>query len=92
MKRREFLTRTAAAAGGLALSSSMIASLAQAAESQDRYYVFCYFEGGWDHLLGLDPRDPKVFTDSTAAETGIQPAFDRLPAAFSKELVKHMRA
>ena len=26
--------------------------------TRERYYIFCYFSGGWDILVGLDPRDP----------------------------------
>ena len=44
----------------------------------DRYYVFCLFEGGWDILLSLDPRDPRVFTPQAARATGILPAYDML--------------
>lgn len=44
----------------------------------DRYYVFCYFTGGWDVLLGLDPRDPRLFTDGNVRSTRIQPGYERV--------------
>lgn len=45
----------------------------------ERFYIFCYFGGGWDTLISLDPRDPGVFTDSRLRETKIQLGYDRLP-------------
>jgi len=45
---------------------------------EDRYYVFCLFNGGWDILLSLDPRDPAVFTPQAARATGILPGYDML--------------
>ncbi len=44
----------------------------------DRYYIFCYFSGGWDILVGLDPRDPRQFNDGNLRQTLIQPGYDRL--------------
>lgn len=46
--------------------------------TRDRYYIFCYFSGGWDILVGLDPRDPGVFSDERLRSTLIQPGYDRL--------------
>lgn len=45
---------------------------------QDRYYIFCYFSGGWDILLGLDPRDPRNYGDDRIRVTLTQPAYDQL--------------
>lgn len=87
MKRREFLARTGLGLGSLALSGGALSGLARAAESADRYYVFCYFEGGWDHLLALDPRDPATFTAAAVDETGIELGYDRLPGDFSRQLI-----
>lgn len=42
----------------------------------DRHYIFCYFSGGWDILLGLDPRNPAVFTNGNAPTTRIQPGYE----------------
>jgi uncharacterized protein (DUF1501 family) len=47
-------------------------------DADDRYYVFCYFPGGWDILLSLDPRDPSVFTNGNLRTTQIQPGYDLL--------------
>ena len=46
--------------------------------TRERYYIFCYFSGGWDILVGLDPRDPGVFSDDRLRSTLIQPGYDRL--------------
>lgn len=90
MNRRDFLTRSGLALGALAFGPSLSLSrkIAKAAETDDRYYVFCYFEGGWDHLLGLDPRDPAIFKDADAPATGIEPAYTQLPAQFSHQTIK----
>ena len=45
---------------------------------QDRYYIFCYFSGGWDILLGLDPRDPRDYGEDRIRVTLTQPAYDQL--------------
>ena len=47
-------------------------------QESDRYYIFCYFSGGWDILLGLDPRDPREFTEERLRLTLIQPGYERL--------------
>lgn len=43
-----------------------------------RHYIFCYFGGGWDVLLSLDPRDPAVFSNGAMGTTRIQPAYELL--------------
>jgi hypothetical protein len=48
---------------------------------KDRYYVFVYFSGAWDILLGLDPRDPVQFADANISLTRIQPAYGMLNVA-----------
>ncbi|HEY8426993.1 MAG TPA: DUF1501 domain-containing protein, partial [Sandaracinaceae bacterium] len=42
----------------------------------DRFYVFAYFSGGWDVLLGIDPRDPARFNDDNVGVTRIQPSYE----------------
>lgn len=84
MDRREFLRTTGLAAGALAFGGGLLGRAARAAADRDRYFVFCYFEGGWDLLLSLDPRDPRAFGDDRLPETGIQPAYDRLPPRFPR--------
>lgn len=83
ISRRNLLRAVLGGAGALALPWPL-ARLARAASSTKHYYVFAYFEGGWDLLLGLDPRDPAVFHDDVLVETGIQPAYDRIGPAFSQ--------
>lgn len=49
-------------------------------EYKDRYYIFCYFNGGWDLLLGLDPRDPTIFRDDLRKVTRIDTGYSAQPA------------
>ena len=77
--RRDFLK--IASAGALLPSLSLWPGLLSAASTPtvtDQYFVFAYFSGGWDGLLGLDPRDPSVFTPALVSSTGIQPAYQTL--------------
>ena len=57
MNRRRLLGRAALGATGIALGPLTV-SRAEAQAVADHRFVFAYFEGGWDILLGLDPRDP----------------------------------
>ena len=86
--RRTFLKSLGLGAGAYVLSSGVLPSQALAQVRTDRNFVFCYFSGGWDTLLSLDARDPGVFTEARVGETGIQLAWDRLPAAYSRTLVQ----
>jgi hypothetical protein len=45
---------------------------------KDRYFVICMFDGGWDTLLSLDPRNPQIFTDQAAVDTKITLGYQRL--------------
>lgn len=73
------LTTGALSSAGLgAWTLPLSAALAAEPRVRDRYFVFAYFEGGWDQLLALDPRSPDDFPSSRAAETGIEPAYERL--------------
>ncbi|MFT5431679.1 MAG: hypothetical protein ACI9OJ_002376 [Myxococcota bacterium] len=87
MKRRSFLRGAGVTLGALALGPTFGSRIAAAAEAQNRNFIFCYFEGGWDHLLGLDPRDPAEFKDADAPATGIEPGFARLPANIPHSLI-----
>jgi uncharacterized protein (DUF1501 family) len=81
LSRRTLLKGGLVAGGGLAAFGATTAfqRLAQAApEGPDLYYVFAYFSGGWDILLGLDPRDPARFTSENMRTTRIQPAYELL--------------
>lgn len=78
--RRDFLTGTACATGAVLGAGSFtetggLYQLAQAAEKpglKDRYYVFVYFSGAWDILLGLDPRDPNIDIGVKKIQPGYQ--------------------
>ncbi|MBI4816485.1 MAG: DUF1501 domain-containing protein [Deltaproteobacteria bacterium] len=79
--RRSFLRSLGLSAGAFALGSVALPRRA-AAVSADRRFIFCYMSGGWDGLLGLDPRDPNVFTEERIGETKIQLGWDRLDARY----------
>ncbi len=86
--RRSFLRNSLLALGGTAGLSAAggvgpMSRLANGAwyrpdGAPQRYYIFCYFGGGWDVLLGLDPRDPRDFHSGNLADTLIQPGYDLL--------------
>lgn len=73
--RRSVLRAAGLLSSSLALTN-LFPSTARAAATSRRF-VFAYFEGGWDLLLGLDPRDPA--TTSTQAQL-ITPGYDQLGA------------
>ena len=82
--RRRFLGSTLLALGGTAGLSAAgglgpLLRLARAdGGNTGRNYIFCYFSGGWDVLLSLDPRDPRLFHSANLAETMIQPGYELL--------------
>ena len=81
--RRQFLRGAlgAGAAGMTAfggLGQWQNVARASAVTGADHYYVFCYFSGGWDILVGLDPKDPAVYNGGNMATTRVQPAYDLL--------------
>ncbi len=82
---RRTLLKGALFGGGLAtLGISNLLKLAWAQNNPDvpdRYYVFCYFGGGWDVLLSLDPRDPRQFNNDNLRQTRIQPGYELLADA-----------
>ena len=75
-------TPTLGVSGGFGGSNLLPLAFGQTAAQppsvNDRYYIFCYFNGGWDILLGLDPRDPRVFSDERRRVTLIQPGYANL--------------
>ena len=71
------LLGSAAVFGGLR-TVDQLALATTLAGAQDRYFIFCYFQGGWDALLGLDPRDPAVFRPDLQSDTLIQPGYNLL--------------
>jgi hypothetical protein len=83
--RRRFLRDALLVGGGAACFGaagltvqSLLARAAGGPGMGDCYYVFCYFGGGWDVLLGLDPRDPARFPEDSIADHRIMPGYDRL--------------
>jgi hypothetical protein len=86
--RRAFLRSLGLGAGAFAISQTLRPRRARAAGAVDRNYVFAYFSGGWDILLGLDPRDPNVFTEDQIGTTKIQLAWDRIPKTYSPTIIQ----
>ena len=84
MKRRDVLTSALGLTAG-AMSSNWFSPWVRAAAAadpgavaKDRYFIFCYFGGGWDVLLSLDPRDPVEFGASTVEQTRIYAGYELL--------------
>ncbi|MEQ8281065.1 MAG: DUF1501 domain-containing protein [Deltaproteobacteria bacterium] len=86
MKRRTFLKTLGIGAGAFMAHNYLRPRRAFAAA--DRSFVFCYFRGGWDTLLSLDPRDPNVFTEARREETRIELAWDQLPAGYPRTILQ----
>jgi hypothetical protein len=85
--RRVFLKSLGLGAGAFMLSSGVMPKRVRAA-GEGRNFVFAYFQGGWDTLLSLDPRDPNVFTDARVGSTKIELAWDRLPATYQRTIIQ----
>jgi uncharacterized protein (DUF1501 family) len=67
--------------GGFLLADFLLPRVARASNiDAKRKFVFAYFEGGWDLLLGLDPRDPAT---NTPAVQQIDPGYAQLGYAYS---------
>lgn len=79
---RRDLLRSGAAIGGLAAFQGLwprLGSSVRADElASDQHFLFCYFNGGWDLLLSLDPRDPAVFRQDLRKTTRIETGFESL--------------
>jgi hypothetical protein len=85
ISRRALLLGGLSAAGSLSALGGLgpLQRLARAAEgtlADEHYYIFCYFNGGWDILLGLDPRDPTAFHADNIQNTLIYPGYELLEA------------
>jgi hypothetical protein len=80
LNRRHFLKAATGFAGASLLGATPFRAFAQATTlaPSDRCFVFMYFAGGWNVLLGLDPRDPDVFTPERVSETRILPGYSLL--------------
>jgi hypothetical protein len=86
LSKRQFLQSVGVGAGAFLLPSILAPKKAQAVAP--RSYVFCYFKGGWDQLLGLDPRDPSVFTEARRAETKIELGWDQIPNVYPRTIIQ----
>jgi uncharacterized protein (DUF1501 family) len=84
--RRDFLKGSLLLGGGAAVGRWFTPAVARAQAAEDLYFVFAYFSGGWDILLGLDPRDPGQFPDDEFRQTRIQPGYGQI--AGSPDLVR----
>src|SRR5262249_11655505 len=60
-------------------------AMAAPAAALNRKFVFAYFDGGWDILLGLDPRDPAT---NTAANQKIDPGYSQLTMNYQQRGVQ----
>ena len=72
LPRRSFMKAAAGFTGAGLLGGLSFKAFAQAASlaPADHCFVFAYFNGGWDVLLSLDPRDPATFKKlATRAKT-----------------------
>jgi hypothetical protein len=84
ISRRDFLARLVLNGGLLAIGSinpipKLWAQTTTVGQPlKDRYFILCMFDGGWDTLLSLDPRDPQIFTDQAAVDTKITLGYQRL--------------
>ncbi len=91
LTRRNLLGRGALGLGGLLLGGGGVLPqrvLAQATAAR-RKFLFAYFEGGWDILLGLDPRDPGT---TTAGTHQIDPAYGQLAGNYQARGVQRRGA
>jgi len=84
LTRRKLFSLSSRALAGFSLAQ-LFGSRAAAAVPAHRRFVFAYFEGGWDLLLGLDPRDPQT---TNAREHRIQPGYDLLPAPYRERGIR----
>jgi uncharacterized protein (DUF1501 family) len=91
--RRQVLETAGLAMGAVTLRSVLWPSRALAAgPNPSKYLLFCYFSGGWDQLLALDPRDQTDPSYSQAKAyasggSGIYPAYDLVQDADTKALL-----
>jgi hypothetical protein len=86
LSRRAALKGLGLGSCGLLLADFLVPRAARAAAlDPKRKFVFAYFEGGWDQLLGLDPRDPAT---TTAKDQLIDPAYGQLGYGYSSRGVQ----
>src|SRR5437667_4610528 len=79
--RRDLFGALGALTGGFLLADFMLPRVAHAATKDvKRKFVFAYFDGGWDQLLGLDPRDPATNTPQAQL---IDPGYGQLQYGYA---------
>ncbi len=92
LPRRTFMKAAAGFAGSTLFGGLSFNAFAQATAlaPADHCFVFAYFNGGWDVLLSLDPRDPAIFTAERISETRILPGYGLLSgdASFPTNVVR----
>ncbi len=92
LPRRTFMKAAAGFAGANLFGGLSFKAFAQASglAPADHCFVFAYFNGGWDVLLSLDPRDPATFTAERISETRILPGYSLLSgdASFPTNVVR----
>lgn len=90
LPRRSFMKAAAGFAGASIFGGMPFRAFAQSAglAPEDHCFVFAYFNGGWDVLLSLDPRDPNSFTTERISETRILPGYNQLTGYAQQGIVK----
>lgn len=82
LSRRRLLATTGLGAAALTLGDVFLRQRVLQAEepdpARDRLFLFVYFEGGWDILMSLDPRNPA----DDPNRTKIDLAWQKLPARY----------
>lgn len=83
--RRGFLEVMGLATGGFLLRSTPLGGNAFAQAADPKFLLLVYFEGGWDQLLSLDPRNAALpqyqRVGGRAPTSGIEPAYAETAAA-----------
>jgi uncharacterized protein (DUF1501 family) len=90
--RRRFLEISGLAGGAVALRSFLSPEVAQASPDNPQLLLVCYFSGGWDQMLVLDPRDATLPQFQSAAAhasggSGIEPAYNQVSDARVKAVL-----
>ncbi|MBL8604859.1 MAG: DUF1501 domain-containing protein [Myxococcales bacterium] len=92
VSRRRVLGSVAGAIGSASVGFFGFEKLARAdlPMPSGRAFIFCYFPGGWDQLLFLDPRDPARFPDSDRSVNLFETRYQELEGVngFSGQLVR----
>ncbi|MEO1339406.1 MAG: twin-arginine translocation signal domain-containing protein, partial [Myxococcota bacterium] len=83
--RRRFLTAAGTALGGIALGAFGARPGWAQTPPSDHRFLFAYFEGGWDILLSLDPRNPATTQPDVHK---IDPGYQQLSADYQQRGVQ----